>query len=380
MHPNKPKAWEKQIQEAYQKQQHAWDEEAVWQSIEQALPEKRKRRFFIWFILGLILVGMGSTWAYHSFIDLPAEKQEPSTTIARSVTKYSLEEKVTIEKSSADLSRKIMDQSISQEVSLYAQEIPTMPTIINVQPLPQAPVLLKDLYSKIDQRLPQLAAHKGSTLNTIPSKSDSLTWNKPSIDLLEISTKIAPSKTWHFTFYSTVGSSARQINPLQTQAQASISAREAGETSLEALGFGLSLTFIYNKRWSIQAGLEWQQITEQLDWATRSFEQTFVESDQAYFYDPPGQSRQFIAGQVPVNTTTFTQVLHYNRYQYIDLPILIGYQKNWNQLHWRLQTGPVINISQSVEGRFLKATQQFGNFDELAFRPSTGLAWQIGTQ
>ncbi len=142
------------------------------------------------------------------------------------------------------------------------------------------------------------------------------------------------------------------IKKLQGSSSAYIARRNQTEMSLGNWSVGALYHLQFPSGFELSAGLSYQKMTEKFLWERQSSE-IIKEGDQFF--------QQY---SYRVKTT-------YNRFEYIDLPLLLGYQKKRARWSYGVRAGAYINLSQKLSGEILTPDLEPGQFtglDETNFK------------
>lgn len=146
------------------------------------------------------------------------------------------------------------------------------------------------------------------------------------------------------------------------------------ETEYPRLSYsaGLRLEAMTNKGWNLRSGLEYLQINEFFEDRTKNEVRVVI----TQIYDPLGN----IIGTDTTYETLDRVRITYNSYRFVDVPLMVGYQKNFNKFSLRVTAGAYLNLAFSQTGEFLDTEYQPVTFSSdvenhyRAFRPQAGLS------
>jgi hypothetical protein len=124
--------------------------------------------------------------------------------------------------------------------------------------------------------------------------------------------------------------------------------RKASTSFVSAFSFGARITRVFNNGISIRAGINYSQINERFSFVQSNIVQT------TFVLDP---NTGDTIGFSTVTGSRFKTT--YNRYRFIDVPLLIGYEMGNGRFHANISAGPVINLYSWQKGEQL----------DTAFRP-----------
>ena len=151
------------------------------------------------------------------------------------------------------------------------------------------------------------------------------------------------------------------------------------ETPLENIQIGLLAGVHHHTGFNVMSGLQYTRITERFENTVTVVSRDSVPGIIRLIVLPNGDTIRE-EGQVPVVTTTTTRKKYYNRYNLIDIPLLLGYEKEINNLRLGLQAGVFANIRLSTEGRIFDEESllvDIGSEQNNIFKTSVGLSYYL---
>ena len=150
------------------------------------------------------------------------------------------------------------------------------------------------------------------------------------------------------------------------------------EKPLEVVGAELQLGRYLRPGWSVQTGIAAQQQTERFEW---TFEQLVVDTVigvQSIIIDTNGDST-IITGPIARYQQLSRFKRTFNRYTFIDIPLLSSYEFGEGALKFSVSGGAIINLTMQTSGDRLSAQAQPVALEEAtAFRMRAGLSFQAG--
>ena len=150
------------------------------------------------------------------------------------------------------------------------------------------------------------------------------------------------------------------------------------EKPLEVVGAELQLGRYLRPGWSVQTGIAAQQQTERFEW---TFEQLVVDTIigvQSIIIDANGDST-IITGPIARYQQLSRFKRTFNRYTFIDIPLLSSYEFGEGALKFSVSGGAIINLVMQASGDRLSAQAQPVALEEAtAFRMHAGLSFQAG--
>lgn len=154
-----------------------------------------------------------------------------------------------------------------------------------------------------------------------------------------------------------------------------ISARENTESYLEAFDAGIALSAIHRKGYLASVGINYSQIDEKLNYfleeTTTRFDSVVVriEIDSAGRADSIREWR-------PITVNSTKQILTYNYYRMVDIPVSLGYQFHKGQWTFEVQGGVMFNLLLKKKGE-IRHPSNSGLVDftdnDLVFKDRLGL-------
>jgi hypothetical protein len=150
------------------------------------------------------------------------------------------------------------------------------------------------------------------------------------------------------------------------------------EKPLEVVGTELQLGRYLSPGWTVQTGIAAHQQTERFEW---TFEQLVVDTVigiQSIIIDANGDST-VITGPIARYQQLSRFKRTFNRYTFIDIPLLTGYEFGEGALKFSVTGGAIINLVMQASGERLSAQEQPVALGEAtAFRMRAGLSFQAG--
>ncbi len=129
------------------------------------------------------------------------------------------------------------------------------------------------------------------------------------------------------------------------EAQAHLEDRRSTETARPGFGGGFRFSMVSPRGVALRTGLQYTELRNRFEYA-RPGESTTVITER---YDPEGNV-------IGVDTSFSTEKLMYattNRLRMIELPLLAGYEFQWNQLRVALTAGAHVNLWFDAQGQLL---------------------------
>ncbi len=126
------------------------------------------------------------------------------------------------------------------------------------------------------------------------------------------------------------------------------------ETPLDVKEAGFLLSLNNKSNFSIKMGVLFQESVDRFEWSTSAPTSQMVNYEQAFYHLGPNMTRTYIPAIVEATGTLNREVIHYNKHQYIGLPLLFGYNKSFGGWSTEITTGFVLNLNYQFSGRILK--------------------------
>lgn len=166
----------------------------------------------------------------------------------------------------------------------------------------------------------------------------------------------------------------RELRPREAEAQSYARLRQQTEKPDFAFSAALRLALVSEDGFVLKTGLHYSQVNENFSFFNPN-EQRIIITD-IYGSD----------GHLIRTDTTVVNGAEYkadNRYQWLDVPVLAGYEIDFGKVTFALNAGAHINLLLSANGQFLSPEDLQGpvNFEEggnppgQVFRPRIGVGW-----
>ena len=157
-------------------------------------------------------------------------------------------------------------------------------------------------------------------------------------------------------------STQRSLSPKSNMDNTLSQIREITETPLETSQFEILVDF-KKGNFGIASGLSYTQVMERLNFTDSVNEIVEVTGVKSQVSNLAG-SLIDIDGQI---NNEFQQNIHYtkfNKYRFIDIPVLVNYQLNSGKWSFIFETGPYFNISLNGRGSILTEQLEFQDLDD----------------
>jgi hypothetical protein len=391
-----PDDTEKAFRQKMKSHTPAWDKAKNWDAIEARLPQQRKRRpvWLFWLLGGVILAGSLLWWAWFATGEKTAaeplantteitgnQSNTPTTGVdeilagnispqAETTTGPNASQNTANDDAAPFVFKKTKPQnglatSATKSTSRKffgektQHETPVPPSVGTTAPMdgnasaaisPQAANTVQDLADH-DETAPQ---RRASDLEKLPTEARPLdlpqTETAPSAAIAAQIKVVKNQPRFGLEIYGGIGQPLRRFSAVSPEKQAYISERQGLENVLESIEAGVLLTARFRGGWSLATGLEFQKINERFHWQQVTAETVNVYSDSAYFYFDAVNQRQFIGDTVQATLTESRRVTNFNTHTFLNMPLLVGFEKRLPHFSLRAQGGPVLQFYRGFEG------------------------------
>ncbi|MEM6316564.1 MAG: hypothetical protein AAF960_02785 [Bacteroidota bacterium] len=391
---------------------HDWDTEQLWVEIEKDLPKKRRPAVWYWLFGGTALL-VTSLLVGTYFLSETASKTVSETAVRPTTSSTVLESTTDVLPKTNTITSTTKTTSLPktdavqafvrpekpQKTTLTEEHFPLKPTqqvsslIINQPKLAKQkptltstfttnlPVTSKVSASKVSSNRAVLPALETYPITPLPIANLEPSFPKGkngSMRSVQIS-----KNTFSLLFYQSISHVWTSFELKNTAQQSQLDRRLATERPLESWSTGLSAKWQFLPQFFVEAGLERQQITTLLQGTIRDETVRTVESDSAFFYTDVSGLRNYLAGAHDVRTITTQQLHNYNRTVLYNLPLAIGYEKEYGRLAFGLKGGVIVNWKQRFSGEFILPDDTLLDNESIQsaqlFSSNIGMGWQIGS-
>ena len=405
--------FDKIIKNNLESARYSWDKEAMWDDIEKELPEaKRKRRILpIWFFL-MGVIALGILWQVYQPIGgsnsnkaelaetISTEKQKVNTSNSNiglqentsdqslnNTKANTLADQTTISTSSSnEQTQGRSDLSSTTSVSHFSNSSSTSRTQNFRDPTsePLDKELLNPESSKGSAKTTEQIFDESQGLDVMPlikltqasksmdqafmddlqsidrrllflSKDDEIQELDFNSSIEPLVNKLSKAKAVQHSLlfsgsvaFNTVGLSS-DIN------QELLDAYETSTKPLESIRLSLDHRMQFASGFFITAGIELERLTEQLDYTETESDKTFSYVDTAGYYISHLGELQYQGRELELNVNRERDLLVYNQYYRVLLPVHLGYSHKLNKLGLSLSAGPVFNAYSSFKGAVINS-------------------------
>lgn len=368
------------------------DGEKMWEAIEAKRNKKKRRGIFLWFFIGLFIIG-------NSFLFFLGSSQHSLSTLTHSTILHSTSEDICIEEELCIENNNAIANNVStanegytigypHHKSFYDRMLNTTPDLKHTtnnnavalfnNKLKDA-TLTHELFVELDEIYGiQLSHESDNIVAALPHKSPYLPTSFPALDLsasvynlqeqTDNSSPIIPvtSSTKQWEAIAIVGGgyglNRKTLTDKTNNNSAYLLNRKKTENTLDHFKFNIGSVLQHQSGIYGQIDAEYLQFTEKYD----------VKLQNVHTYKAPDQLIKIIIGAngIPVevrDSAFITDIItshrqKYNRYKFIDLNFQIGYQfmtkSNWSIF---IEGGGGFNIYSSQSGEILDEEQQIYN-------------------
>ncbi|MEL7119582.1 MAG: hypothetical protein AAFO07_09080 [Bacteroidota bacterium] len=138
-----------------------------------------------------------------------------------------------------------------------------------------------------------------------------------------------------------------------------------------AFSAGMNLMMVNQKGLSLRTGFQYTQIREDFSYFTKA-----PELKVTLVYGPNGS----IVGTDTVLVQQGDPTIYQNQFSFVNIPVLLGYEKKIKRFTIGVNAGPIFNIAFQRKGTFLASETQLATIEEAddVFRNSIGINWYTG--
>ncbi len=402
-----PDDLEKAFRQKMKSHAPAWDKAKNWGAIEARLPQPRKRRpVWLFWLFGAAVAGSVIWWGMAEGNETNPEKTTFS--VAETVENQPIAKQNDLGK---NLTESILPkEKNTDEAALTTAALATEPLVFDKKTKVkngQTEAVAKDTIAQffdekttgtqaiLGKKLPlentnETAAitpfRQAENLEKLPFETHPLALPQAENDLatsIAQRTEVLKNKPrFGVEIYGGVGQPLRRFSAVSPEKQAYVSERQQRETVLESIEAGVLLSARFRNGWSLATGLESQKINEKFSWQNLTTETVNVYSDSAYFYYDDLNERQFIGDTVLATLTQSRQVTNFNKQTFLNVPLLVGFEKRFPNFSLRATGGAVLNFYRGFEGIIFDENAALISGDDLRqngiYHNKTGLSLQAG--
>jgi hypothetical protein len=175
-------------------------------------------------------------------------------------------------------------------------------------------------------------------------------------------------------FYSHKQLAARDI-----EGEPLLAVRENTERSLETIHGKIYGDYIINSNLSFSLGLGYSRMNEEFRFVETLEDSRLINGIKYVLIGPGVNPTRFDEmGEVLETTTTVTDYTLFNKYELIDIPMLISYKYNTNKWSYGIQAGIIANLSFKGSGRILASETNIQTIsNQNIFKKSLGLSYAM---
>ena len=150
--------------------------------------------------------------------------------------------------------------------------------------------------------------------------------------------------------------------------------RSNTETALETTQTELLFEINDIGRWHFATGLSWTRSIERLNFTDTETSFQFIAGPKYLAPNLAGGLIE-IQGELQEEYETYTHYTRYNTYEYLDIPLLVGYSFPFGKWNLSVEGGPYFNLSLKAKGTILDADESFLNIEtDDVFKKSIGVS------
>ena len=396
------KDFDKNIKSTVDKHSSPIDVDSFWASIEGEVKDinskKKKKRALPFYFLSL---ATSATVGILSFIYLntennfsidkifqntSSEKNEYKNLSAISTEEKVIEEELIINQK-IDLSKQInsTSKSISQNFTKSNQLI-SFDENNNFTPLPNNP--------KKDFKTENLERNDGTIINEQVISPAIIELKKMTLPQVIITPPIfekihlyrkgySPKKTWAFNLGIQGGANfaSRKLESNDTDTEPYAILRTQTESSKIGFQFGLRTGVKHRSGFNFSTGISFTQISERFKFKGSTFKRVMVENGVTAYEITINMDTIPVLGDFEYNQEIVHNTNYQNQYRLFEIPLLVGYQKDFDKWSWGLQTGIVSNISLKTIGIIFSPNNEFAYLETEQsdyFHSNIGMSYYFG--
>jgi len=413
----------------YQKiENDGFDVEGLWDNIELELEDKPKRRPFFWWhngvavLLALALAG-GGIWVLsqsnstEQSITKSIAEANQSIKTAKATTLDNINE-VTIpkdkvievvskeheaaSKSSIKQSKTITDKFTSARSNIFSSTeekikntlksselAPSITTISSVsssinklseKEVTQNITVLEQLTSKFTVPVPTTFSNEISSSVKSPQTFSNSDKHANKSEIKKNNDKNPKNIRWQVGIYG--GANQLGFDFESTESTNLASLKNTAESKVWGQSLGFNTAIIFKDQWTLNTGIEQHQLWSKFEYKNTSNYQVLKEDVllgvtlNAVTMDTI--SKRF--GDTLINASTYREVIHFNNYQQVSIPLQLGWQRQSNNWTYGVSGGVVFNFITKQNGKTFDATETIAAFDDTTdFQPldPNNMSWRI---
>lgn len=177
----------------------------------------------------------------------------------------------------------------------------------------------------------------------------------------------------HYTHKSLTGNSDNG------ELDAYIDARKDTESALEAYEFGVALNLMHRRGFVASVGINYSQINEEFNYLRERRETMFDSVVVRINIDSSGRVDS-IRDWRPVTVQYTEEVLTYNSFRMVDIPVGLGYQFANGNMIFEIQAGLMFNLAFIKEGEILSSSLDVMEINDATFKTQVGLSGWLGVK
>lgn len=172
---------------------------------------------------------------------------------------------------------------------------------------------------------------------------------------------------------------SKQLSANQNDVQNFIALRNETENTLEAIHASLTGEFAINSKLSILSGIDYTRINESFRFLEIDEVSTTEVGEKFVLVGSGVNPTNFeLMGDINVSNVSLTDYELYNKYELIDIPLLLSYK--WTEEKWSfgVQAGLVANVRLHGTGRILDSIQKIDEIEKIDhLKDKLGLSFSL---
>ena len=398
------KDFDKYLRQGLESAKFDWDKESMWDDIEKELPQEEKRRWpFIFFLLGTLVVSAGIFYLAISSATETSPKQEElklydisanvsNEVVAENINTSLLEDRDQVQDQTQDQVQvetqlevqdqvqvqvevkdqihtqgqthpRISEANKNQNVEVGSVDVSSTSSAVENQQDTESSLTNQLVSENINETEPETLINETiqysyvENIAYLPTSLNSINANKDAIETLTINLSEYPVVKVHepqampiqFGVFADVAQASRQLSS-DADGIRLLEEREKSQKVLERIGAGLKLNMQLSRKWGLDVALQYERITEQMDFTERINTEMVEFVDTAAFYINYLGETQFVGEDRLVKRTSITEYRRFNTHHFVMMPIKLNYNLFTPKTIIKLNIGPVLNLYQSYDG------------------------------
>jgi hypothetical protein len=355
------------FKDSFQGATESTDVDSLWPFVEQQLPKNESKGLLFYFSWGILLFLMTSAaWVWFS-----GEPSDSSITL-EAPSKEPIAEPVLVQKASTLPSRNSTRHYSEHSLMSSAVDLGDKQVVFSAE----SKNVTQPVGADVKAFSTDLSASGRKTLATLqqPAKAVSPLELKDDLFTLSLQQLTAGDPKWSrcsdekslglglFVEGYALGGYPLISNSLnsnqETGDQNFLQSWNHSESAVST--FSAGILFGLETTWggSISAGLEYQQIQNQLKQEQRISERITIFDEMAYFFIDSNNNRVYVADSVTTTRTYTRQLQTAKTHTLINLPILLGYHRQIGKFRYGIIGGVIFHLRNEFQGKVLAPSGQ----------------------